>query len=311
MSWELDPNKTAQENLWSATRMITLAFKAAYCRKGLVLTKDEWDEVIDDVMFFAVRRFINAVKEGRYDRSVSFFLNVRSHVLSLFHERLNIYIKNVVKRKADSLDRMDHEIAEYIQNTNPMPRYVRGENEKKSAIYDLKTRAVNNGHISRFTAKAEQDFWDYVESCEEMNLPVDRNNPMYLLGAGAALGEKVPGVKMELHRYFIKGNEVHGRLMVNGAKLCDTVESMATLIPFGDYESRVSKYCPLGRQLTLIYNKQTPAYRGCRIVAADASPVAAMSIKVPDRDAENAVTVVIAGHGAKLTITHEGLLFAP
>ena len=310
MTWQIDPRKTAQENLWSATRMITLAFKAAYCRKGLVLTKDEWDEVIDDVMFFAVRRFLNAVKEGRYDRSVSFFLNVRSHVLSLFHERLNLYIKNVVKRKTDSLDRMDHEIAEYIQNTNPMPRYVRGENEKKSAIYDLKTRAVKNGHISRFAKSAEQDFWDYIESCEEMNIPVDRSNPMYLLGAGAALGEKVDGVKMELHRYLINGKEVHGRLVVNGTKLCDTVERLDTLIPFGKYESRISKYCPLGRHLTLIYNKDVPAYRGTRIVVSGAAPVAATSIRVPDRDAENAVTV-IAGHGATLTITHDGLLFAP
>lgn len=310
MSFELDGNKTAQENLWCAVRMITLAFKAAYCRKGLVLTKDEWDEVIDDVMFFAVRRFLNAVKEGRYDRSVSFFLNVRSHVLSLFHERLNIYIKNVVRRKTDSLDRMDPEIAEYIQNANSMPRYVRGENEKKSAIYDLKTRSVKNGHISRFAKSAEQDFWDYIESCEEMNIPVDRSNPMYLLGAGAALGEKIDGVKMELHRYFINGKEVHGRLFVNGTKLCDTVENLATLIPFGIYESRISKYCPLGRHMTLIYNKQVPVYRGCRIVDVGASPVADMSIRVPDRDAENAVTV-IAGHGATLTITHDGLMFAP
>lgn len=310
MSWELDPNKTAQENLWSATRMITLAFKASYCRKGLVLTKDEWDEVIDDIMFFAVRRFLNAVKEGRYDRSVSFFLNVRSHVLSLFHERLNIYIKNVVKRKSDSLDRMDPEIAEYIRNVNPMPIYVRGEGEKKSAIYDLKTRAVKNGHMSRFVKSAEEEFWDYIESCTEMNLPVDHTNLIYLLGAGAALGEKIAGVKMDLHRYFIKGNEVHGCLLVNGTKLCDTVESMATLIPFGEYESRISKYCPLGRHLTLIYNKDVPAYRGCRIVVSGASPVAGMSIRVPNRDAENAVTV-IAGHGVKLTITHDGLLFAP
>lgn len=309
MSWELDPNKTAQENLWSAVRMITLAFKAAYCRKGLVLTKDEWDEVIDDIMFFAVRRFLNAVKEGRYDRSVSFFLNVRSHVLSLFHERLNLYIKNVVKRKADSLDRMDHEIAEYIQNANSMPKYVRGECEKKTAMYDLKTRAVNNGHMSRFVSKSEQDFWDYIESCEELNLPIDRNNPMYLLGAGTALGEKVPGVTLTLHRYFIDRNKVHGHLFVNGSMLCDTVENLATLIPFGKYESHVSKYCPLGRNLTLIYNKEVPVYRGCRIVDAGASPVAGMSIRVPDRDAENAVTV-IAGHGATLTITHDGLLFA-
>lgn len=309
MTWELDPKKTAQENLWDATRMITLAFKAAYSRKGLILSADEWNEVIDDVMFWAVKRFMTRIREGRYDRSVSFFLNVRSCVFSLFHERLNLYIKNVVKRKADSLDRMDPETAEYIRNANPMPRYVRGESERKTAMYDLKNRAVNNEHMSKFVTNAEQDFWDYIESCEEMNLPVDRNTPMYLLGAGAAMGEKVPGVKMELHRYFIKSNEVHGRLFVNGAKLCDTVESLATLIPFGEYESRVSKCCPLGRQLALIYNKQVPAYRGTRIVAADASPVAATSIRVSDRDAENAVTV-IAGHGATITITHDGLLFA-
>ena len=310
MSWEPDKNKTAQENLWEATRMITLAFKAAYCRKGLVLTKDEWDEVIDDVMFFAVRRFLNAIKEGKYDRSVSFFLNVRSHVFSLFHERLNLYIKNVVRRKADSLDRMNPEIAEYIQNTNPMPKYVRGEGERKNAMNDLKTRTVNNQHMSKFVTKAEQDFWDYVESCEEMNLPVNRTSPLYLLGAGASLGEKVPGVALTLYRYFVDGNEVHGRLMLNGVKLCDTVEHLNTLIPFGKYESRVSKYCPLGRHLTLIYNKDVPAYRGCRIVVAGASPVASMSIRVPNRDAENAVTV-IAGHGATFTITHDGLLFAP
>lgn len=309
MTWELDPKKTAQENLWDATRMITLAFKALYCRKGLVLTKDEWDEVIDEVMFCAVRRFMNRIREGRYDRSVSFFLNVRSCVFSLFHERLNLYIKNVVRRKADSLDRMDPDIAEYIRNVNPMPRYVRGESERKTAMYDLKSRSIKSGHMSRFVTKAEQDFWDYVESCEEMNLPVDHTTPMYLLGAGTALGEKVPGVKMELHRYFINGNEVHGHLLVNGVKLCDTVESMATLIPFGEYESRVSKYCPLGRHLVLIYNKQVPVYRGTRIVVAGASPVAVTSIRVPDRDSENAVTL-IAEHGATLTITHDGLLFA-
>lgn len=310
MSFVLDSTLTAQENLWRATRMITLAFKASYCRKGLVLTKDEWDEVIDDVMFWAVQRFMKRIREGRYDRSVSFFLNVRSCVFSLFHERLNLYIKNVVRRKADSLDRMNPEIAEYLRNVNPMPRYVRDECERKTAMNDLKNRAVNNQHMSKFVTKSEQDFWDYIESCEEMNVPVDRSNPMYLLGAGAALGEKVDGVKLELHRYFIVGNEVHGCLLVNDTKLCDTVEHLNTLIPFGEYESRVSKYCPLGRHLTLIYNKQVPAYRGTRIVVSGASPVAVTSIRVPDRDAENAVTV-IAGHGAKLTITHDGLLVAP
>ena len=115
---------------------------------------------------------------------------------------------------------------------------------------------------------------------------------------------------MTLHRYFIDRNKVHGRLFVNSTKLCDTVENLATLIPFGDYDSRISKCCPLGRNLDLIYNKQVPPYRGTRFVAADASPVAATSIRVPDRDAENAVTV-IAEHGATLTITHDGLLIAP
>ena len=286
--------------------MIALAFKAIYCRKGLMLTADEWDDVIDDVMFFAVKRFMTRIREGRYDRRASFFLNVRSCVLSLFHSRLNLYIKNVIRRKADSLDRMEYEHAEFIRNARPMPKYVRGELEKKTAMYDLKTRTVNNDNMSRFVTKSEQDFWDYLESCDELDLPVDRTSPVYLLGAGTALSEKVDGVKIILHRYSIDGNEVHGNLMVNDVKLCDTIEKINKMIPIGDYEIRVTRYCPLGRQLALVYNDQVPAYRGTRIVVAGAS-APSMSIRVPDREAENAVTV-IAEHGATLTVTHYSLV---
>ncbi len=58
MLWKIDPQKSAKENLWDCIRLNTHSFKAKAIKGGLKLTADEWEEVLDIVMFTAVKRFI-------------------------------------------------------------------------------------------------------------------------------------------------------------------------------------------------------------------------------------------------------------
>ena len=127
------------------------------------------------------------------------------------------------------------------------------------------------------------DFFMYVESCEATGVPVNRFNPMYILGAAYATGEIVKGVKMILIRDSIVNDAVLGSLYVGGIKVCETLENKAKLIPCAEYNLNVSKSQKFERLLPLVYNDEVSMRRGIRIHAGNSVKDASQILFSPVR----------------------------
>ena len=315
--WKLDPEKTARENLWSAATFAADGFRRKYVKAGMKLSGDEWEEVLGDIVLAAVRAFMNKVNRGDVNMEYSFYQNVYSCVYSVFSLRLDHFLRTVVKRKIDNIDRIDPEHAQFLVDTAKKPMYVSGDGERKAARCNLKSWLSKSGHLSHLVAERVYDFFMYVESCEETGIPVNRYNPMYILGAPYATGEIVKEVKMILIRDSIVGDAVLGSLYVGGVKVCDTLENKSKLIPCGEYNLNVSKSQKFGRLLPLVYNDKVPMRRGIRIHVGNSVKDTTGCILVGfqrngdrlvnSRNAESAVTG-LAANDAKLIITTNGLL---
>lgn len=316
-TWKLDPEKTARENLWSAATFAADGFRKKYVRGGLRLTSDEWHDVLDDIVLAAVRRFMSKVNRGEVNMDYSFYQNVYSCVYSVFHLRLDHFLRTVVKRKIESIDRLDPEKAQFLLDNAAKPMYISGTGDRKTAQCNLKLWLSKSNHLSHLVAEWIYDFFMYVESCEASGIPVNKHNPMYILGAPYATGEIVKGVKMILIRDSIVNDAVWGSLTVGGFKVCETLENKTKLIPCGEYNLNVSKSQKFCRMLPLVYNNEVPMHRGIRIIGGDSVKDSRGCILVGfgrngDRlvDSRNAESVVtgLAANDAKLIITTNGLL---
>lgn len=316
-TWNIDPEKTARENLWSAAIFAADCFRRKYVKAGLRLTGDEWRDVLDDIVLAAVRRFMNKVNRGEVNMNYSFYQNVYSCVYSVFHLRLDHFLRTVVKRKIESIDRLDPEHAQFLVDTAKKPMYVSGDGDRKASRCNLKSWLSKSENLSHLKAEWASDYFAYVESCEATGIPVNRYNPMYILGAPYATGEIVKGVKMILIRDSIVGDAVMGSLCVDGIKICDTLENKAKLIHCGEYNLTVSKSQKFGRMIPLVYNDEVSMHRGIRIHAGNSVKDSSGCILVGfgrncDRldNSSNAESVVtgIAGNDAKLIITTNGMV---
>ena len=316
-TWKLDPEKTARENLWSAAIFAADCFRRKYAKAGLRLTGDEWRDVLDDIVLAAVRRFMNKVNRGEVNMDYSFYQNVYSCVYSVFHLRLDHFLRTVVKRKIESIDRLEPETAQFLLDNAAKPMYISGTGDRKTAMCNLKSWLSKSCHLSHLKAEWAADYFAYVESCEALGIPVNKHIPMYILGAPYATGEIVKGVKMILVRDSIVGDAVWGSLTVDGIKVCETLENKAKLIPCGEYNLNVSDSQKFCRMLPLVYNDEVPMRRGIRIHAGNSVKDSSDGILVGfgrngDRlvDSSNAEAAVtgLAANDAKLFITTNGLL---
>lgn len=316
-TWNIDPEKTARENLWSAAIFATDCFRRKYVKAGMKLTGEEWREVMDDIVLAAVRAFMNKVNRGDVNMEYSFYQNVYSCVYSVFSLRLDRFLRNVVKRKMDNIDRMEPETAQFLVDTAKKTMYISGDGDRKASRRNLKLWLSKSDHLSHLVAEWIYDFFMYVESCEATGVPVNKYTPMYILGATYATGEIVKGVKMILIRDSIVNDAVLGSLYVGGFKVCDTLENKSKLIPCGEYNLNVSKSPKFGRMLPLVYNDKVPMHRGIRIHVGNSVKDSSGCILVGfgrngdrlvnSRNAESAVTG-LAANDAKLIITTNGLL---
>ena len=315
--WRISRSRTAMENLWSAATFAADGFRYKYVKAGVNLTREEWNEAIDTIVLVSVRRFLNKLKNKKYAHEYTFYQNVHSCVFSVFHQQLNFYMNNVVKKKMNSLDRLDPEKAQFLIDTSSRPIYNSTKEDRKIAMNNLKSWLSKCEHVSHLKSEWEYDFFMYVESCEEMGIPVDKHNPMYILGAPYATGEIIKGVKMIIIRDSIEGNAVFGSLLVGGVKVCDTLENKDKLIPCGEYNLNVSKSPKFNRMLPLIYNDKVSMIRGIRMHSGNSTKDSAGCILVGfgrngdklinSRNAEAAVTG-LAGNDAKLIITTNGMI---
>lgn len=315
--WKLDPEKTARENLWSAAIFAAEHLRHKYVRGGLRLTGEEWKEVIDDIVLAAVKQFMNKVNRGDVDMKFSFYQQVYSCVYSFFNVRLDHFLRTVVKRKMDNIDRLEPEQAQFFLDTARKPMYISGDGDRKTARCNLKSWLSKSVNLSHLKAEWESDYFAYVESCEATGVPVNKHNPMYILGARYATGEIVKEVKMILIRDSIVNDAVMGSLYVGGIRVCETLENKAKMIPCGEYNMNVSDSQKFGRMLPLVYNDEVPMRRGIRIHVGNSVKDTTGCILVGfgrngdrlvnSRNAESAVTA-LAANDAKLIITTSWLL---
>lgn len=213
--WNLDRNKSAQENLWNCIHVNVFAFKNRAIRRGLRLTYDEWADIIQDVSIAAYSRFMSRLRRGKYNRNQTFFMNVWSCMYMVFHNIVKKYLRDYVQTKVNSYDRLDVEKSQHLVNTKRMPMYT--------------------GTYKRSEETEEEEaFWEYLYSCKETGLPVDRKNPDYLMGLYYATGQR-PYLTLTLERKRISGRDVFGELSIFGNKICDTLEGKRRL-PAGSYK---------------------------------------------------------------------------
>ena len=100
-TWNIDPEKTARENLWSAATFAAERLQQKYVKGGLRLTGEEWREVLDDIVLSAVRSFMNKVKRGEVNTEYhySFYQQVYSCVYSFFNVRLDHFLRTVRQQR--------------------------------------------------------------------------------------------------------------------------------------------------------------------------------------------------------------------
>lgn len=316
-TWQLDPEKTARENLWSAATFAAERLRKKYVKGGLRLTGEEWKDVLDDIVLAAVKQFISKVNRGEVNMEYSFYQNVYSCVYSFFNVRLDHFLRTVVKRKMDNIDRLEPEQAQFFLDTARKPMYISGDGDRKTARCNLKAWLSKSCNLTHLVAEWVDDYFAYVESCEAAGIPVNRYNPMYILGSHYATGEIVKGVKMIIIRDSIVKDAVLGSLYVGGIKVCETLENKDKLIPCGEYNLNVSKSQRFCRLLPLVYNDNVPMRSGIRIHAGNSVKDTAGCILVGferngdklinSRNAEAAVTG-LAANDAKLIITNSWLL---
>lgn len=316
-TWNIDPEKTARENLWSAAIFAADGFRRKYVKAGMKLNSEEWQEVLGDIVLAAVREFMNKLNRGEINMEYSFYQNVYYCVYSVFSPCMDRFLRNVVKRKMDNIDRLEPEHAQFLVDTARKPMYMSGQADRQTARSNLKSWLSKSVHLSHLVAEWTYDFFMYVESCESTGVPVNRYNPMYILGAPYATGEIVKGVRMILIRDSIVGDAVLGSLYVGSFKVCETLENKAKLIPCGEYNLNVSKSQRFCRLLPLVYNDEVPMHRGIRMHAGNSVKDSSGCVLVGfgrngnrlvnSRNAESVVTG-LAANDAKLIITTNGLL---
>lgn len=314
--WLIDQHKTAQENLWDCVRVNVMAYRTKAVAHGLKLTYDEWEEVISEVTIVAVRRFMAMLRKGLYNRNFSFYLNVRSSVRSVFYVTVSLYIKRYVQTRINSYDRHAEAKRAYILEHARVLRYVADKSEAKNARASLRVWMRSPDNMHHVNHERIMEFWDYCESCVENNIQVNKNSIAYLLGCRQAIGEKRK-VEMILIRDNIIGDAVLGSLLVGGQKICETLENKNYLLPYGEYNLKVSKSPTFGRELPLIFNDKVKMQRGFRIHAGNTASDSRGCILVgfgrmndtitDSRKAESAVTE-IARHDCTLKIVSNGMI---
>lgn len=196
--WKIDGTKSAMWNLFDACRVATLAIRAKYVRK-VKMTRDEWNELADIVILHAVNLFMESKIRGKtYCHNVSFLTNAWSCVWSCFYQEMNKYIKNVNARKALSIDHLKEtkesiDAGEFTQikaranfieqlMATPMPRYCSDKGDRNIAQANLRTWLKRSTHSTFAKSEDEDDFWSYLESCEELGIPVNKESRLYIRG---------------------------------------------------------------------------------------------------------------------------------
>lgn len=179
--WKLRADWTAMENLFDACRVATYFMRQKYSSK-LKLTKDEWDELSLDVELAAVRQFLSSkIGKHNYCREVSFYNNCLSCVMSEWSACVRRFLDRI-KVNIDNVDKLDPEARQSLVDSARNLRYITlhdGRAGAQSNLRSMMSRSTNESYLKK---EDEDDFWSYLECCEEFGITPNKNAPLYKRG---------------------------------------------------------------------------------------------------------------------------------
>lgn len=316
MRWLINPNRSAMENLFDACRVATYAMRNKYSSK-LMLSREEWDDLCNEVILASVQQFMDSkIRRHTYCHEVSFYMNCASCVLSTWQFKLKYFLKDV-KEGMDNVDRWSPELrAELLDTACPVNYLNQGSGSSFAARQNLDAWKRGSEHGNFLKGEYADNYWDYLEACEETGIDVNKNALDYLLGCQYATGTKEK-VQMILIRDSVVNDAVMGTLLVGGVLVAHTLENKDKLLPYGEYSLVVNKSPSFGRDLPLIFNDKIKKSRGFRIHAGNRASESRGCILVGNgrmndtitdsRDAERAVTA-IARNDSTLLIVNNGTI---
>lgn len=162
--FELNPNETAQENLWRACRNASASF---INKKTLRLTSDEKHDIIADVTIAAVFEFMRRLRLGKYNRSVSFYLNCWSCAYAKYNWILQCHIEQIKEK----ISAVSLESAMTEDGKRNMAEVI--PCESAAPLRNYKNKKDYKGHVTFEAARRQCDrvravnemYDDYVEEC--------------------------------------------------------------------------------------------------------------------------------------------------
>ena len=180
----LDPNLSAQENLWRAAELaVTSVICSSKRRKKLRLNKEEWEDLVFRAKFETVCAFMRKLRgtgkatQGTYDRSKTFFLNIYSCAWSIGNHVIDDVINEIkIKLNSTSLDASSNpglerapKIVETLDESKCYLNYYRQTDKCKKLI---PYRELTTQHLR--DRRASEDYRAYVVECELLGVtPVD------------------------------------------------------------------------------------------------------------------------------------------
>jgi len=104
--FQLDPNQTAQENLWRAAE---IAKRYIVKHMSFRVLPDQREELYEAILLAGIENFItNKIMKHRYNRNYDFFSNVYSSVWGASAHVINMFLRKVVTPRSlsSSIDRV-------------------------------------------------------------------------------------------------------------------------------------------------------------------------------------------------------------
>ena len=168
--FRLRGDRTAQENLWEAVH-IAASYFLVKMRGRVNLTRDEWNELFDELKLRTVMHFLeNKVRQKKYCRKVSFISNVYSSCWSVSYRVLDSYLATVRHKIAKLND-------EWMTTT--LPKYTTRADCRASSVRNLKAWLKRSVNPPFTDAEDFDDAMTYIECCEECGIPVNEKSRMF------------------------------------------------------------------------------------------------------------------------------------
>ena len=180
--WLIDPGKSAKENLWDACQVATYFFRQKYSSK-LKLTKQEWEELNNNVVLAAVRQFMEQrIKNHQYCHETSFYFNCFACVMSVWSGE----VRKIINKIKDNMDNVDNYEPDKrraaLDSARPVFYLNKGAGNSFGSKKNLHTWMSRSCHETFCAHEDEDDYWSYIESCMDLGIDINENAPLFKRG---------------------------------------------------------------------------------------------------------------------------------